>query len=110
MVCSVLGQILSVGHPGLAVHQSPSVLIQTNPWAGLLPEQGLCSPEGSPGISSRRLFRGYDSRSLYLSRGYAPGGSVEQVSIRHDAPLVGRAPGQSVFKPTRGRGCMFHSR
>ena len=66
--------------PG-ACRTSPSVPIQINPWAGLLPEQGLCPLEGSPSrgfISSRRLFRGFGSRSLYLSRGYAPGGFVEQ--------------------------------
>ena len=31
-------------------------------------------------------------------------------SLRHDAPLGDMASDQSVFKSTRGRGSMFHSR
>ena len=62
--------------PG-ACRSSPSIPIQTNPWAGSLSEQGLWPLEGLPStgfFSLRRPFRGYGSRSLYLSRGYAPGG------------------------------------
>ena len=64
MVGSVLGQILSVGHPGLAVHRS------------------------------RSLFKPTRGRGYYLSRGYAPRrGRRAGDSFRHGVSSGGMVPG-----------------
>lgn len=56
-------------------------------------------------------LRGASFQVTLPEQGLRPGGFVEQgIHFVATTPLGGRAPGQSVFKPTRGRGPMFHSR
>lgn len=100
--------------PG-ACRSSPSVPIQTNPWAGFLPEQGLCPLKGSPSrgfISSRRLFGGHCSRSLYLSRGYAPGGLSSRgfISSRQLPPEAGLQVSPYSNRPVGGVPCSIAAR
>ena len=74
--------------PSSAYH--PRSFIQIDPWAGLLPEQGLCPPGGSPSrglISSRRVLRGVEFQvSPYSNQ---PVGGVP-CSIAARPPTVGR--------------------